>query len=347
MTRVLFSLICVFAVASAGCGSGRNLGRGGIAPAPSKPPPGFPVSRDVPIDPQLVSAANRELDELLRSEWPVVRAHAIEGLRYTQGSKSAERIIPLIDNESQVVRFAAVMAAGDLKLTAAKPELEEHLADPDARVRAAVRYALHRLGDYTHSRDLEVFARDASPQVRGVTAMALGRIGEPSALNVLRPLRVDGNAAVRQQAEEALFLLGEERARKAIVGYTNSRFPDDVMLGLRALAEQKDSRFRAHARGHLTNDYPEIALVAARAMGAMNADDGYGVAMNGLKSNDARHRQLAALALGAIGRSDAQELLAPLLKDENAEVRAAAATAILQIARDPKVFSRQGDVVRE
>ena len=130
------------------------------------------------------------------------------------------------------------------------------------------------------------------------------------------------------------------------MGYTASGHPDDVMLGLMALAQLKDSRYRLPAYNHLTNDYPAVALVAARALGAMDADTGYGVAMNGIKSSDPLHRQLAAAAFGTIGRTDAQPYLAAALKDENAEVRAAAATAVLQIAKAPKRFNRQGEVVQ-
>jgi HEAT repeat protein len=235
--------------------------------------------------------------------------------------------------------------AGELKLEVLRSRLKAKLQDPDTRVRVAVRFALHRLGDFAHSRDLEQYAKDARPAVRGTTAMVLGRLGESSGVNILRTLRADPEAVVRQQAEEALFLLGDDRGREAIIGYTGSRYPDDVMFGLLALAENKDNRFRSHARSHLTNEYTEVALVAARAMGAMNADDGYGVAMNGIKSGDARQRQLAATAFGAIGRADAQEYLAPALVDASAEVRAAAATAILRIAQAPKRYTREGDVI--
>ena len=38
-----------------GCGGGSRRNPGGFVPSPSKPPPGFPEPRDVPVDPQLVA----------------------------------------------------------------------------------------------------------------------------------------------------------------------------------------------------------------------------------------------------------------------------------------------------
>ena len=348
MNRTTIVLFCAAALTvwTAGCGGNGGRRGGGFAPAPSKPPPGFPAPREVAVDAKLVADARAELQRQFKAGQPFDRAHAIEAMRYAMGADGVGPIATALDDPAAAVRFAAAMAAGELKLDPLRPRLKARLSDPDPRVQVAVRFALHRLGDFSHTRDLAAFARHAQPRVRGTTAMALGRLGEPTAVNVLQALRVDPDVAVRQQAEEALFLLGDDRGREAIIGYTGSRYPDDVMFGLLALAENKDSRFRGHARHHLTNDYAEVALVAARAMGAMDADDGYGVAMNGIKSGDARHRQLAATAFGAIGRADAQELLAPVLKDASAEVRAAAATAVLRIAQAPKRYTREGDVVR-
>ena len=68
--------------------------------------------------------------------------------------------------------------------------------------------------------------------------------------------------------------------------------------------------------------------------------------MLGIKSLEKRQRFLAAAAFGEIGRTDAQALLSPLLKDADDDVRLAAATSLLQIAKEPKRYTRGGDVVR-
>jgi len=352
VVRSLCGALLLASLVLTGCGSQR---RGGVAPPPAEPPRGFPPPRDVPIDQALVAAAKQELQDLLRADMAFDRVYAIEGLRHSGGPEATGQIIDALTLNSAAVRFAAAMALGDLKVREGLSKLKGLVNDKDPRVQVAVRYALHRLGDTTRSHDLEAFALHNDPKVRGTTAMVLGRLGDPSAKGILYRLRADPDASVRQQAEEALFLLDDPRGRDAILGFTASRHPDDVMFAMRALAQKKDPSLKLYAWSKLseandqTKGYLDVALAAAMAMGAMQADDGYGVAMQGMTDQDpqlgTRRRALAAATFGMIGRPDAQPYLANLLKDKESQVRAAAATAILQIANDPKKFTREGKIV--
>jgi HEAT repeat protein len=291
----------------------------------------------VPLDPQLRSTARQELAAAAKSSQAQLRAHAIEGARHAYavvGADAARDIVAGLGDPQPVVRFAAAMAAGELKLEDARPSLEKIDNDPDPRVQVAVRFALHKLGDDSRTHDLEQFAVDAVPgheSVRVAVATVLGRLGEPSGVKILKVLRRDEATSVRQEAGEALYRLGDEEGLRDMIGLTASRYPDDQMFGLLALAARNDQRVRAHVRLALSNEFPEVALVAARSMGMLGSDAGYAIAQNGAKSQDPRQRLLAALAFGAIGRSDAQEILAGLLKDADPAVRVAAATAVLQL----------------
>jgi HEAT repeat protein len=237
-----------------------------------------------------------------------------------------------LDDPQPVVRFAAAMAAGELRQADVHDRLRQlALEDKDAGVQIAARFALHRLGDTSLSRDLERTARSASPRTRADTALVLGLLGERSALNVLRAMRNDPDVAVRLQVAEAMWRLGDEDAIEPLVGGTVSQFPDDQMTALMGLAAAGDRRVIEHLRGALTSDYDAISLVAARGMGRLGSDEGYGVALRGAKSKDEKQRLLAALAFGAIGRPDAQDELATLLRDPDANVRLAAASAMLQL----------------
>jgi HEAT repeat protein len=306
----------------------------------------FPAPVDVPIDPALTAAARQELSAQLRSDLPSDRAHAIEGLRTTLPNEAAPAVLAGLDDQNQIVRFAAAVAAGELRLAAAKPKLSAKINDPDPRVQLAARFAMHRLGDPSRTVEFERYAKDNGPrgtQVRGTAAMLLGRLGEKSAARVLYLLRVDKESTVRQQAEEALALIGDQRGLNTIFGFTVSANRYEQLFAMRTLAQLREPKYRGYADLKLRSEFPEVALAATMAMGAMDDDRGYVLAMQGLKAKESQARALAAAAFGTIGRTDAQKLLAPALKDPDSDVRAAAATALLQIAKEPKRYDRQGN----
>jgi HEAT repeat protein len=203
--------------------------------------------------------------------------------------------------------------------------------DVSPTVRLGAKFALHRIGDTRQTRDLEATARDPDPRTRGDTALVLGLLDEPTGVRILTPMLTDSNAAVRLQAAESLWRLKDERGLETLVSASVSKFPDDQMIALLALAGPRDRRVLGHVRGALTSDYDEVSLVAARAAGLLGSDEGMGVALRSVNSADPRQRLLAALALGAIGRSDAQDELAGLLKDSDPDVRLGAATALLRL----------------
>jgi len=332
------SVACLLLTASLavgpGCGGGQQ-GRSDHHPAqvnlPVPHPLPVPPRQPMALEPALQQSARQEIATAMGSRDPLVRAHAVEGLREGIGEQAAPQIVKALSDDAPLVRFAASVAAGELKLASAHEDLLVLSDDADPSVRVGAKFALHRIGDTRQSHDLEATAKDPQPRVRGDTAMVLGLLGEPSGVKLLMPLLFDQNAAVRLQAAEALWRLGSQNGLEALISASISKFPDDQMVALLALAGPKDRRVLGHVQGALTSQYIEVALVAARACGLLGTDDGYGVALKGAKSTDPRQRMLAALALGAIGRSDAQPVLSPMLKDADQDVRISAATALLQL----------------
>lgn len=312
--------------------------QGRMPNAPASPPPA-PQPRKVPLDRVLASTADRVLTEALAAGDPIHRAHGLEGIRNCNATQHKPDILKALNDPEAIVRFAAALTAGELRIVEAHDPLLKLADDPSENVRVAVRFALHRLGDVRLSHDLEQMANDPDPRVRGNTAMVLGMLGDPSALRILRILQFDPNIPVRQNAWEAMWRLKDEEGLHDLVSLTLSRYPDDRILGYLALALPGDTRIRQHVRDGLVIEldgegreiWPEVTLVAARAMGMLGSDEGYAIAQKGAASTDARQRYLAAAAFGAIGRSDAQDILRKLLTDQNEDVRIAAATAILQL----------------
>ena len=332
----LARLLCIALVASVvlaplgGCGGKGKGGEKGVD-RPPKQPPAVPPRVDVPVDQGLRDLAWQELSTAKGSPNPLVRAHALEGMKDSVGANASEAIVSGLSDDAPVVRFAATLAAGELKLADAQRQLLALVDDVDASVRVGARFALHRLGDVSRSHDLETTAKDPDPNVRGKTALVLGLMREPSAVNVLIPMLADPNPAVRLQVAEALWRLGREDGLERLVSYSVSGHADEQMIALLALAAPRDRRVLGHVRGNLVSDYDEVGLVAARAAGMLGSDAGYGVALKGAKSRDVRQRMLAALAFGAIGRTDAQDELAQLLRDPEHDVRLAAATSLLMM----------------
>ena len=324
-------MLLVFLTTS--CQSGPNSKQGktiGLPPAP----PAYPPARNVPLDPQLQAAARHELQLDLHSQNPSVRAHALEAVRDTTGTQDAAQIIAALNDPDPLVRYAACLAAGELKIEPAHAALLRAASDQDSAVRAVARFALHCIGDTHLSHQLEKLSQDAEPRVRGTTAMVLGLIGDPSALKILRRMRFDSYPAVRQDAAEAMWRLGDEQGMKDLLGWSISHYQDDQIVALLALAAPHNRRIISRIRGGLTTESLDVNLAAARAMGELGCDEGYGVAMQGVKSAEPPQRTMAAFAFGAIGRTDAQPMLRTLLADSDANVRIAAATAILQLKPD-------------
>ncbi len=304
---------------------------GGKLTKPSAPPPSYPASQPMALDEDLRRQARNELLAQLNSSDEAQVAHALEAGQQTLGTDAAGAILNSLQNPSPLVRFAAAMAAGRLRIAAAHPQLLKMVADENQSVGIAARFALHRLGDVRFSHDLEKTARSFDPQLRRNTALVLGLLEEKSALAILRYQMRDREPAVRLQAAEAAWMLGDPEALDALVGATVSGYPDDQMIAVLALARPHDGRLAGHVRGMLVTDYPEVNLVAARAMGMLGSDAGYGVALRGAADGDPRRRFLAAMALGDIARTDSQPILAKLLADSDPDTRLAAAAAILNL----------------
>lgn len=309
-----------------GCKSSKTT----YMPGPPKQPPKPPATQPVALDAALREQAKAVILNALTSNEGVVRAHAIEAVKQVMPDQK-QAILNGLNDRALGVRYAAVMAAGELRMVEAKPQLEKLADEPDGRMRAATRYALHRLGDYSRTRELEQLAKDMNPRVRSTAAIAIGLIGDETGLAVLRPMQRDREAFVRLSVAEAMWRLGDTTGRDTLIGASVSRFVDDQLAATLSLGATRDKLVRGHVWANLTAEHVEVQLVAARVMGMLDSDAGYAIAADAADSKDVRQRQLAALALGAIGRSDAQKYLRELLEDPDQDVQVAAALAILQL----------------
>jgi HEAT repeat protein len=324
----------LLALALAGCASATSHD----PKMPILPPPVEPAPKYSPesLNSGLRARARAELLAETGSPDPFLRCNAIEAMSDVDPADAATIVLNGLTDDQASVRFAAAVAAGQMKLVDAYKPLLAMVDDPDPRVQAGVRFALHRLGDTRLSHDLEHLAASADPHVRGTVAFVVGLLRDPSATKMLITLLGDPSPGVRIQAAEALWRLGNERGLEDLVAFSISGYPDDQIIALQAIAETGDQRVIQHIRGQLDSDYVEVSLAAARALGMLGSDEGWNIAVPAARSKDPRQRSLAALAMGAIGRSDLQEYLKQLLGDPEANVRISAATAILQLRAETR-----------
>ena len=150
--------------------------RGGRIVPQSKLPPAYPTARNVPIDQSLRRAAVKELNADMVSPDAEIRAHALEAIEKEGKDAAADAVSAGLIDADPLVRYAACLTAGQLQLQRDHDTLLQLAEDKDSGVRVVARYALHRLGDYRYSHDLELLSRDTEARVRGTTAMVLGML---------------------------------------------------------------------------------------------------------------------------------------------------------------------------
>lgn len=279
----------------------------------------------------------------------LVRCQAIEALAQDAARGAEGWFIEALSDESAAVRFAGCVALGRLRYLPAKPMVERRLGDEDHSVRAAAIFALHRMGDYTHSGELaEMLLYHKNKEVRGNVAMLFGLLGEPKAVKLLQRCQKDDAYMVVWQALESRLLLGDPQALPRVAAQVNSGRADLSVLAMLALGRAGNQRSVDVLRYRLNqkDDHIESRLAAARGLGMLGHADGLDLARGALTWNDPtpdarsgspedqimRVRSMAALALGAIrSRTVLPQLRKLMTESQDPRIQVAAAWATLQI----------------
>ena len=305
-------------------------------------------------------AARQVLQLAAQDDDPSARWMAIEALAQTVGARAGQVFVRGLSDPEPAVRAAAAMAIGDIGYAPAKTALkamadarDSRFWESDRRTYCAVIYALYRLGDNTHAKDLGELLWDKETQVRANTALVMGKMGEPSATGPLKMLlNEEQDAMVQIQLVESLALLGDERSARLLEAYTKTRFVDEQIMAIQAMARAKCPRARQVAQERLAARHPpRVRVVAAGALGRLGRFDhiGYNFCIDSVKNPQAALRssygadrgsaedhakslqQLAAAALGQMGRDGAVDYLYPLLRNEEDSIRIVAAMSILRL----------------
>jgi HEAT repeat protein len=257
-------------------------------------------------------------------------------------------VVPaLLRDPNRGVRFVAAMEVGRARLAEFADAVQPLLLDESDSVRAAAIFALGRLGRPVDPTPLAAMVRSDDPEVRSNAYLVLGEIGNRSAVQLIReslgkgmrqvnPARV---RVVELQAAEALVRLGEadgiEPIRAAL--YAPGEQSEFTALAAQQVARLRDDGSRAILMrlidGTGISARPtEVRICCASALAKISPSDGPAVvkfARTLLQDREPAVRAQAAIALGEAGGPTVLPELEGLLLDRYPQVQLAAAKAIL------------------
>ena len=288
-----------------------------------------------------------------RTEWPLLRANALEAI-----SSDREALQPMVmaslNDDNRGVRFVATMLVGREKLCEIRPLIETLLEDPSDSVRAAAIFALSACDDAVNPSPLAEMVASSNPEVRGNAYVVLGLLGEASAIPLIRsglgqglglvdPVRV---RLVDLQGAAALVRLGDEREIEPIRA---ALFAPTEQAEITALAIQLVSQLHDEgARQMLVRLVeapmrearpPEIRLAAAEAIAVLGAREPaplIRLANEYIESPRSEIRAQVASLLGEVNDATARALLSDLMRDPDPIVRVAAAGSTLKLGVDER-----------
>ncbi len=314
-------------------------------------------SKKMQIDPvRTYGDARITLRQAAEDPDPKVRTNALEALASTDGSASGEVMLQSLRDDHVPVRFAAAMAVGDIRYGPAKAVLQKMIKDTDdqPKLKCAMIYALHRLGDDSYTGQLGEMIQHEDKWVRATAVMIMGRMGEPGAVAPLKSLhRTDYDPVVQLQVVEALAQLGDELSFVLLEAFTKSQYMEDRIIAVQALGQLTNARSVFILR-QLLKDKKQEPAVRAAAAGSLArrgeqvetelplecVTDPEGV-LRKFRGKDARIlsaevtglRVIAILATEYMPDTVVADTLAPFLRSPDGTVRVAAAKAILRLLR--------------
>lgn len=304
-----------------------------------------------------------------------VRAAALEALRgiCARGECSlrwqvAAEILPLLHDDSMLVRRTAVEILGMSAQDELVPALLECVRDEQWQVRRAAAEALGNIGD-PHAVDALVpLLKDCYGYVGRAAADALGNIGGDAVVpELIRALQSE-KSSIRDAAERALrsidvgytvpFLLHalrDERdylrrdaeatlqqiGRAEAIPYLLEALDDDE-AGVRRIAALALGRISDAAAipaliECLQDTEEDVRSVAAEALGEIGAREAIAPLIQMLDDSGNKARRMAAKALGRLRAAEAAEPLLFMLADSNVNVRRVAVEALGRIASEVSV----------
>ncbi len=299
------------------------------------------------------AAQTRAVQQILvsaRSADPILRANAIEA-----AEALPRRIGPLVqqalNDPHPVVRYAALVTIGKLKIAGVAPSARSFLQDTNESVRAAAIFALARnfgTNPQTSSMAVDVsalggLAFSSNPGTRANVAYLMGYMGDSSAIALLKaaarqklhtatPARM---LLVRLQVAEAIHKLGDGEMLDSIRAGMFSQFDEVRILSVQILGRLFDRQWEAAVENALKRPPIELQLAAAGTLARFGNRKGLNLMLDAAQSGSVLLRSQAAITLGMFrNEPQATQMLMGLLTDQSESVRLSAAAGLLGGGRD-------------
>ncbi len=296
----------------------------------------------VPVSPNsLAQEATQIIRTALTDPDPAIRVNAVEVVATTKRIRLIPKVQRLLKDDFVPVRFAAVLAVGDLEYSLAANALTALLQDQNENVRIAALYALGKIGSPGNFEQIRKAITSTDQTVRANAALLLGKSGDNSPLTrqVLwwTLQRQDSGDMVRFQTAEAIAMLGDERIYPKLWSMLISAYADDRVMGIKAMGALGTLQAKDSLITMLDDNVVEVRLAAAEQLGMLKDTTGEPVVLEVFSKNlaeklDPQSRERlnvrTALAIGRIGTPYLIRYLPKLLKDESKKVRIAAAMAV-------------------
>ncbi|MFG0251030.1 MAG: HEAT repeat domain-containing protein [Phycisphaeraceae bacterium JB051] len=298
------------------------------------------------------AAQNRAVQQILvsaRSQDPILRANALEA-----AEALPNRIGPLVQqalmDQSAVVRYAALLTIGKLKLSGVAANARQFINDPNESVRAAAIFALARnfgtQGGGGFAVDISPLAglvMSNNPTTRGNAAYIMGLMGDDTAIPMLKaaarkrlPTAPQAREVlIRVQIAEAIYRLGDTEVLDSIRAGMFSQFDEVRILSVQILGRLYDRQWEPAIENTLKKDPIELKLAAAGTLGRFGNRKGLDIILDAAQSQSVLLRSQAAICLGMFrNEPTATQMLIGMLTDQSEPVRLAAAAGLLGGGRD-------------
>ena len=319
-----------------------------------------PVDRTRIRQDAIVALRQAAEDEVART-----RFIALEAIPAALGARGGAICKQALNDPSPEVRTAAAMGIGDLRYAPAKEKLRKMVlykvegAERDARAYCAAIYALHQLGDETHTTHLGALLFDREKEVRATVAAVMGKMGLKAAISPLKSALADErDHDLKFELTRSLARCGERSSLRRIEAHTRDQFVDEQIIAVKAMLELQSPMCRTIFSSLAANDKsPRVKTAAAGGLAALGYDTPAlfyycvqaAIEPRKLMQEALGQRRkptdrqihflqgLAAAALGEFEHPQAIDVIGTLLRSSDPGVRVAAAASILGALPQPAV----------